>query len=436
MTNRDNDTVTYQRDEYLAHKDQIDLVNSVYDGIDTAVSFLNQLPNEHDDSFEVRVKECTLNNHVERVVAAMSGQVTRKDLSYSNVPDKIISAMEVISGQDNLNQFAKELVVSSIKDGKGLVLVDMPVEGGSPMFTNIRRGQLINWRKDESGLYTFAVIMEQYTVDSGSFGLEANIQYRVIDKDGNVDIWREASEGNEWEIVQSITTSYNFCPLFELDLGSIPPLYDIARVNIKHMNFVSIKDRFLKEAQDPILFAQNLGIEDGEKVVIGVNQMMTTDNPDSSLSWVELDGSNYDIAERNIISLEDEMADRALRVQEESRVKTATQVNEESAESTSRLSDIATELENCLQLSLNAYSLMKYSVPLEGNVVVNRDFDSVVIDTTALAGLNTMQVSGNLSRRTLLKAVSNSELVEIEDIETELKDIEAEAPEPTQKVVV
>ena len=40
----------------------------------------------------------------------------------------------------------------------------------------------------------------------------------------NIDIWREV-EGQGMTIVESITTSYDFLPLYLADLGDIPPMY-------------------------------------------------------------------------------------------------------------------------------------------------------------------------------------------------------------------
>ena len=436
LNNIDVDSVTYRRPEYEAHAAQIELVGSVYAGIDTAVELLNQLPNEYDNGFAVRRVECTLDNYVERIVSTMAGQVNRKALTYDGVPAGIVDAMDTVGGHEDLNQFVVDITKDAIRDGKVFVLVDMSI--GEPKFHKVLRSQLVNWRQDSDGVFTMAVILEGYTENTGLFGLEQGVQYRVIDAEGNVSIYR--SNGSGWVIVEEIKTSYSFCPLFEFTLGDIPPLYDIARINIKHMNFVSIKDRFLKEAQDPILFGRGLGIDsagspDNPVVVLGVNQMMNTDNVEADLSWVELDGSNYDIAERNIAKLEDDMTDRAIKMGESGGVKTATQVSQENSESTSRLSDIATELENVLNRALGAYSLIRYSKELTGTVIVNRDFNSAAIDSNSLTALNTLQVSGNLSRKSLLEAVNNSELVEIEDIDEELLLIESETPKEDSDIM-
>jgi len=70
---------------------------------------------------------------------------------------------------------------------------------------------------------------------------------------------------------------------------------------------------------------------------------------------------------------------------------------------------------------------MKYSKELDGKILTNRDFNATAIDSNALTSLNTLQVSGNLSKRSLLKAINDSEYVDIEDIDEEMAMIEEES---------
>jgi len=421
--------VTFIHPSYTAHEKQLRLVDDIYNGIDTARKHIGKLRNEYDDLYTERVEAATLDNFVERITTAMSGMVNRKPVAYEDVPENIIEAMNDINGENNLNQFNKNITEMAIKDGKTYILVDVPLMGGDPYFSNILRKQVTNWKKDENGLYTLVVIKESYEMPDGRYGFEVKPQYRVLDEVGNVEIWREVTSQG-WIMAESIITSYNFCPFFEMDVEATPPLYDIAKINAKHMNFTSLRDRFLKEALDPILFGQNLGITDeGDKdnptIIIGVNQMMNTDNENSNLSWVELDGSNYDVSEKHLEKLENDMAVRALKLQSDgSSTKTATQVAQENNESSSRLNDIASDLESTLNQAVNAYSLIRYSKELVGMIEVNRDFNSSIIDSNALTALNTLEVSNNITKRTLLKALNHSELVHIEDIDEEIDELE------------
>jgi len=426
------DHVTWEHPEYKAQKGRVKVCNDVYDGIDTSRHYLSKLRNEYDDSFLIRQEEATLDNFIERIVKTMAGQITRKAPLYEGMMPNLETDMDNVAENESLTQFAKDITERAILDGKTYVLVDIPMDGGDPYFANVLRSNVINWEKDSEGNYTMVVILEAYKKSTGQFSFEVKPQYRVIDEVGNVQIWRKV-ENDGWVVVEEITTSYNFCPFYEFNIQDVPPLYDIALINLKHMNFTSLKDRFTREALDPILFGQNLGIdnagtEENPTIVIGVNQMMSTDNPDSGLSWVELDGSNYEIAEKNLLKMEDDIGARALKLKDESnKAKTATQVSEENSESTSRISDIADDLETILNLIVNAYSMMKYNRENSGYITANKDFNSAATDSNTITALNTLEVSNNITKRTLLKALNDTEAVIIDDIDEELQELEANA---------
>lgn len=434
--------VTFKRVEYIAHEGQIELCNAIYGGIDTAKDLIIQNPNEYTEDFNNRVKRATLDNYVERIVSTMGGEIFRKPLTFEDTPDAIVESMNRINKTQSLAQFAKQLVEKSILNGKAFVLVDTPVEGGDPYLSMYDRSQLHNWRVDENGLFTLVVLAEYYAEEDGQFGIEHKLQYRVLDAQGNVQIWRAGDESkSQWQVVEEIITSYDFCPFFELSVSDIPPLYDIATINKNHINFSSSQDDYLLEALTPMLFGKALGM-DGEndlayssndtkpatpKMVIGVRSANFADNAEASMEWIEMSGQTYDISSRNLLKKEEDMAVRALRLQNETvSNKTATQSTQENTEKQSRLTDIATDAQITINNSLEAWSMMKSNKPFEGVVVINKDFNNTSSDSNLLSGLNALQMAGNLSKETLLKSLIKAEIIDVESIEEEMDRIEAE----------
>ena len=439
MATKQNDDVTFKRPEYEAHENQVTLVNMVYGGIDTARTLIYKTPNENLTDYQNRLAKATLNNFVERIVTTMGGQIFRKPLSYEDIPQKIIdNSFPKISGNKNLNQFAKDLSELGIRDGKSYILVDIPSNGGDPYFSTVERSQLINWEKDDEGNFTMAVIAESYVEDTGAFSKEIKEQYRHIKPDGNVDIYREGDTKDAWDI-ETIETSYNFVPLYELDTGDVPPLYDIAVMNINYLNSFSKKDQYLDTAGSPIPFGKGLGIEGENNVlgeenddisqpalVLGVNSVVLTDNVEASFEWVEMSGGSIGALQDDLERKATAMSERAIAIMSES-TKTATQTNAENSESDSRLSDIAEDTENTLNNAYNAWHKMKYTKDKVGDIIVNRDFNLKQIDSGLLSGLNALQLSGNISKRTLLQSLIKNEVVDIESIDDEIKQIEAES---------
>lgn len=421
--NQDN-TVSFEHPEYVLHKNQVKLCMDFYDGIDTARQYLYARPNENDTDFYNRQIKAVLSNYVERIVTTQSGQIFSSPITYDEVPQK---QMDLLDAED-IAEFAKDTCKRGIRDGKAFILLDIPIEGGEPYFLNIDRANVINWRKDDEGNYTMVVIAESYAVEE-EFAIYYETQYRVIDEVGNIQIWRSSSESKTgWE-VEEITTSYNFLPFYELHIGDIPPLYDIAVMNRNHFNAFSEKDTIISTATQPSFFTKGLGL-DGSDLAIGVNYTINTDNPESSCEWIELDGRSIEYAQQDLRLKEQSMAERALQIQGESlQTKTATQVATENSESTSRLSDISEDLENTLNEAYNGWSMMKYSTEAVGRILLPNDFKIDALDSNLVNSLNSMTVAGNLSRESLLTTLSDAGIIEIDSVDDELKKIDAEQVE-------
>ena len=431
------DSVTFKRPEYEAHEHQFTLCNQIYNGIDTAKELILKTPNEQNQDFTARIEKASLNNYVERIVTTMAGQIFRKPVTYNGInPTLVADYLETTDKNVHFNQFGKELTESAILNGKAFVLVDIPMNGGDPYFSLVKRPQLINWRKDEEGNFTMAVIAESYLDESGRFSIEVKEQYRVILPDGNIEIWRQSENAETGWTVEEITTSYNFVPLFELDAGDVPPLYDIAKMNVNYLNSFSKKDQYLDTAGSPIPFFKGSGLngdndifgdDDAEQpsIILGVNSVVLTDNPEAELKWVEMSGGSIEALQNDLDRKEKAMTEQALIVMSES-TKTATQTQSEKEESASRLSDIAEDCENTLNKAFDAWHVMKYGTNAKGTIEVNRDFNLFVMDSGLLTGLTQLQVSGNLSKETLLRSLVKHEIVDIEDIELEIKRINDE----------
>jgi len=429
------DNVSFRRQEYDEAQPRIDLVRSIYNGIDTAKNTLVMSPREGSFDFNNRLSVATLDNFVEQITTAMTGKIFRKPLTIEDATSTEESLISILTKNQNLNQFAKELTTNAILDGKSYIMVDLPTDGGAPYFSLLYRSQIINWRKDAEGHFTLLVIKERYAIE-GEFEIEYKTQYRVIRENGDIDIYR--GDDNP-ELYISISTSYDFIPVYELDIGEIPPLYDIAKLNIAHFNRASKKSSYLDTAGTPIPFGVGLGLDetdvDGEDladnpepgIILGVNSMVLTDNPEARLEWVEMSGQNDERLDNDLKRLEQAMAKRALKLQEESvKNKTATQTEEESSESASRLSDIAEDAERALNDAFNGAMMIAYSKEKTVNIMLNRDFSPITQDGNVITSLNTLQISGNLSKETLLKALNDSELVSIDSIDDEMARIEAE----------
>ncbi|RLE25644.1 MAG: hypothetical protein DRJ61_19035, partial [Acidobacteria bacterium] len=222
------------------------------------------MPQEAQTTFDNRKATATLKNYVSRSIEAMSGMIFRKPMSTIGYSQDMEDMFESVDLHSTLNQFSRELSSMLIRDGKVNVLVDSSDDADKPYFIMVTRLELINWKKDINGNFTLAVIKELADDTVGIYETRRVEQYRVYDENGNITIYRKDERTQEFIEHQRIVTDVDYIPLVEFDLLDIPPMYDIAKLNIKHMNRTSVKDRYLDMAACPVpvIWGANLD-EDG-----------------------------------------------------------------------------------------------------------------------------------------------------------------------------
>jgi len=423
---------------YKQHEKQIRFVQAVNSGIDTVRPMLTQKKNEYTTDFDNRVANSTLENFVDEIITTVSGELMRKPLTFKGTPTTTVKELKTVSGHDTIDQFAKLLSRKALRDGKAFILADLPKEGGKASLNIIERLQLINWKKTSDGIYTMVVISEMYEVEDGEFGIDYKEQLRQILENGDVRIWRQSSENNKnvWYIHEEINTSYNFVPFYEVDLGEIPPMYNLATINFRHFNLDSLKNDYLVEALDPVLAfigagsgeddVDGVGDEPSDsKVVLGVRSSFWLDDTEADVKWVEMSGANHEIAQKELEYLKTAITKAFLKLQAEGlQSKTATQTASEQKQSESFNSDVAETLEVALNSALNGLYAIQNKT-FVGEVIVNRDVTANASGNDAI-GIKTIYMSGLISHETALKALNKSEITDIEDISEEIRQAEVE----------
>jgi len=142
---------------------------------------------------------------------------------------------------------------------------------------------------------------------------------------------------------------------------------------------------------------------------------------------LEMSGANYDIAKQDLEKKEKAMAERALRLQNDSAVnQTATEAIINNTEKQSRLTDIAEEVETAINGALNAWQMMTNSTEFVGEVIVNRDFNGVASDSNMINGVVSLYGAGIISHKTSLEMLQKSEYIDIEDIDQEVEDAQTD----------
>ena len=276
------------------------------------------------------------------------------------------------------------------------------------------------------------------------FEIETVEQYRVYREDGNISIYRQQEE--EFYLYEYIETDLDYIPVQELDLDDIPPLYDIARLNIKHMNRTSAKDRYLDISACPVPVIWGADTDDEGTVnsakpalVIGVDEAFIFDGTkeECDFQWRELSGSSIDQLQNDLSVIEEDITSGVIRASssENTTIKTATQSYYEASEASNRVTVIANIVEYAINASLDIVIDMLGETNNSGGVIINKDYNAIAGSTTDLRLLWEMYLGGSLSLATLLNSMQQFELINIGSVEEEIKKIESEIFVPKPKEV-
>lgn len=444
--NEQSDSVDFLHPDYVEHKTQIDIVTNVFNGVDTANQYLTQATRESLTSFERRKSNLTLKNFVKRATEAFVGMIFRKSIETVGFSDNINHIFKKIDTKNTIQKFSRDLATALIRDSKVFIAIDTPINGGDPYMAIIHRNNVINWRKNTEGKYEMIVIYEIINEPFGTFGTKRVEQWRVYYDNGIVDFYRKNDNG-EIINIDTLITDFDYIPIVTIELEDIPILYDIAKLNIKHMNRTSFKDKYLDMSAIPVPLiwgADTSDMESGNNagakpaVVIGVDEAFifqgTKDEAD--FQWRELSGNSIKALQEDLSVIEEDITSGVIRAatSDTTSIKTATQSFYEAAESANRVTVIA----NLLEIGLNeamvfVADMFNEELDETSRIIVNKDFNALVMNNDQLRLLWEVYLGGALSVETFLKSMDSFEVIDIGSVENELLRIEKDNFKPIPK---
>ncbi len=382
--------INFKHPLYNIHAHQLEKVNNIYSGVDTAKVYLQRYSQEDTSDFLDRQDIATLDNYVFSTIVDMKNIIFRKPLDAAKIQNKEMQEYaKRINFQDSLNEFSKEVLVNRLKEGYTFILADStnydPEEiinkeqqralGIRPYLVNILRSNVLSWKINDKGEYTQIVIREYYEVEL-EFSSEIKEQIKIWYDFGMVEIYRDNEYHDMYE------TGLDMIPIIRIGDDETPPLYDMSKINVTHMNRNSEVDNYTRVGGAAFLAVfGDLG-GDAPKT-LGINKGLKFQSTmDSDVKWVEMEGTNYEMLKSRIKYHEEQMDRIAVSYTSEAQNKTATQVDKESMTGESKLTNYATELEEGINAGLALMNEYKTDGSLgENTISVNKDFDSSVLST-------------------------------------------------------
>ncbi len=276
---------------------------------------------------------------------------------------------------------------------------DEIAQGITPNIYTVARKRVPNWSYNEDGSYKHITINEDYIVDSG-FIQETKEQQRVFYED-KVEIWRNN------ELYDTIPTSTGYVPVVKVGFDELHFL-DLSKMNLRHMNRSSHLDKYLTIAAVPIPVFW--GVEAGADIIVGTDTAFNFRDKDSGgFEFVEMSGSSTNLLQEDLIKLETNMgAFIASLNSPNDQAKNETQINAETFEADSFLTQASKEVQDGLNNALLMYSDMGGENVL---VQINTDFNSNVISTDKIAQYMQLFREGVISHETLLEILINGEVL-------------------------
>ena len=453
LTNTKNgDDPSQRHQNYLAHEAQVSLINDIFNGVDSTVQYLNKFPQEIAGTFATRQANATLRNFVKRAVQAFTGMIFRKPMEISGYGTRTTRLFKTIDTNQSIENFTKNIATSLTKDGIVYILADSPAEGedGDPYLMAVPREALINWRKDTHGKFTMIVIEEMVSEENGAFGTTYIKQWRVYDENANITLWRLATNKNGsintagYVVHDTIATGFTDIPIQEVIVDQTPILYDIAKMNIKHFNRQSHKDRYLTMAALPIPVIWGADIDDNgvnatakPALVIGVDEaFIFSSKEDGDFQWRELSGDSIVQLEDDLNSITEDITTGILRAAEtaSSVQKTATEVQLLQAEASNRVTSIANAVEVGMKGALEILSTInKEKVSEKAAFIINKDFNASLMGSDGARVVMESYLMGLVSTTTFLQTLSDMELINIDTAEKEMERIKADKFVPVPK---
>ena len=356
-----------------------------------------------------------------------------------------------LRGQD-LTQFARDLFTDAVTHGLSHVLVDFPRVGEGLSLAEEREGEvrpflvrisppdLIGWRSERSNggreRLTQVRIMERRLVPDGPFG-DREVEYvRVLDEE-SWQLWERAEDGDDFHMVDEGTHTFGAVPLVTCYIDAtnfmtaVPPLEDLAWLNLAHWQSLSDQRNILRFARMPLLYQFGVSDEEVEaEITIGPSQLIRSVNPDAKMGYVEHTGAAIGAGERDLRALEAQMEVMGLQpLIEKTGGATATGRALDESRTHSNIQAWIRSLEDCLLECLTfALRWVGQETPDDLSIDVFSDFGVTLKAEQDIKSLIQMRASGLLTHKTFLDEVKRRGLLsDAVDVEAEIEAVEEEA---------
>ena len=408
--------------------------------------FLPQFPREADESYDVRLSKAVLSPFYKRLELLLAGMLTRKPVRLTDVSDQVTEQLFDVDLQGNdLQTWLFNTARIALRYGHVGVLVDAPRAGenGRPYWITISPRELLGWRTevaDGQQRLTMLRIAETVTVPDGKYGEKDVERVRVLTP-GAYEI-HEKDEKGDYKIVDEGRTSLSEIPFAVAYanrtgvMESIPPLDDIAELNLQHYQVSSDLSNILSVSAIPLLAIYGFP-QSAEEISAGPSEALAL--PETARSeYIEPSGNSFDAQFKQLEQIENKINGLGLAAVLGAKLvgESAEAKRIDRSQGDSTMMVIAQQMQDLIDNCLRFHA-QYLQEPVAGSSQVNRDFMGQRLEPQEIQALLQLYTAGTITQDTLLNELANGDVLSEDfDIEEEIEAtqsggmIEMQQPEP------
>ena len=409
--------------------------------------YLPQFPRESDESYDNRLQKSVLSPFTKRLELMLAGMLTRKPVRLTDVSDVVTEQLFDVDLQGNdLQTWLFNTARIALRYGHVGVLVDAPAAGqnGRPYWVSYSPREILGWRSkiiEGQQKLTMLRLAETVTVPDGKYGEKDVERVRVLTP-GAYEI-HEKDDRGDYNIVDEGTTSLNEIPFAVAYanrtgvLESMPPLDDIAELNLQHYQVSSDLSNILSVSAIPLLAIYGFP-QSAEEISAGASEALAL--PESARSeYIEPSGNSFDAQFKQLEQIESKINGLGLAAVLGAKLvgETAEAKRIDRSQGDSTMMVVAQQMQDMIDNCLRFHAQYMQQ-PVAGSSQVNRDFLGQRLEPQEIQALLQLYTAGTITQDTLLNELANGDVLSEDfDIEEEIEAtqtgglIEMQQPEPT-----
>jgi hypothetical protein len=404
--------------------------------------YLPKLKDQSKEDYDAYKCRATYFNATGRTLDGLVGMIFRK------APVVVMpAAMEAIANDIDLAGTTligqAEKVVREVLDvGRIGLLVEFPIvvkqpsnlaeaaaQNLRPYTSTYPAESIINWkcmRVNNVMQAVLVVLTEDYEVSNDGFESKMEKQLRVLTLDSagyQQQLYRK-NDKSEWVPFEAPIIPLNkdkplsFIPFYPFGPNANdltvqdPPLLDLVDLNIAHYRVSADYEHGCHFTGLPMLFIAGVQLKDGEKVSLGSQTALVSDNPEAKGSFIEFTGQGMGALESNLKSKENQMAAIGARMlaPEKAGVEAADTLAMRHSGEMSVLASIA----NLTSQQLN--KMLAFMATWEGiagdiSITLNTDYTPKGMTAQELAELTKAYQTGAISFETYFENLQTGEII-------------------------